>query len=216
MESKQCSICKENKPLSDYYQQKKNSKIRGDYIYYNPECKECTNSRTRKWQNENKEKKLAYQKKFMKTRNYRITETKTRLTLHRKIYYKEYQRENKDKFKEYSEQHRNHNITETEWIACKDYFNNECAYCGLRIDDHFITRNEKQIKTDFHKEHVDHNGNDDLSNCVPSCKSCNSKKWQHSLEEWYVPENEFHNGFTERRLERIHRWLNDDHKQYKE
>jgi NAD-dependent DNA ligase len=61
--------------------------------------------------------------------------------------------------------------------------------------------------TDFHKEHVEHNGNNDITNCVPSCKSCNSSKHVSDLEEWYTPDNSI---YCEQRLIKIKHWLSQD------
>jgi len=51
----------------------------------------------------------------------------------------------------------------------------------------------------------------DLSNCVPSCKQCNSQKHTDSLEEWY---NEDNIKYSKRRFNRIHKWLDGDYKKY--
>ncbi|WP_431785816.1 HNH endonuclease [Paenibacillus lactis] len=122
-------------------------------------------------------------------------------------------RENKDKLKIYRGRKATkvHTISEFEWNDCKRYFNFECAYCGLRYDDHFVKRNNIIIKSDFHKEHLDDKGPNDLSNCIPACKSCNSQKWAFGFDEWYNDNNKH---FSEERLEKILKWINEDHKQY--
>ena len=66
----------------------------------------------------------------------------------------------------------------------KKYFNNECAYCGLPLSEHYFTRKGVTKLGDFHKEHVDHEGLNDLSNCVPSCSECNSEKNKKIFEKW--------------------------------
>jgi hypothetical protein len=65
--------------------------------------------------------------------------------------------------------------------------------------------------TDFHKEHVLHDGANDLSNCIPSCKTCNSSKHTENLEVWYTKDKSI---FSKDRLNRIHKWLNEDWKLY--
>ncbi len=102
---------------------------------------------------------------------------------------------------------RTHSISNEEWEDCKKYFNYECAYCGLSVKDHYITFNEEERLGDFHKEHVDHEGENDLSNCVPSCKSCNSRKWEHDFNEWYTENNEV---YSIERLSKIIKWLEED------
>lgn len=107
--------------------------------------------------------------------------------------------------------HKTHEISNSEWLNCKRYFNNSCAYCGLHEDEHFIIYAGQPKKTDLHKEHVDHTGSNKLDNCVPSCQVCNSSKWAFELEEWYNEENP---KFDMKRLNRIHKWLDDDYKLY--
>lgn len=130
--------------------------------------------------------------------------------------YKNWQEKNRDRIKQYNENrrmHKKHKISEKEWEDCKRYFNNKCAYCGLPIDKHFnVFRGELRL-TDFHKEHVDHDGSNDLSNCVPSCKKCNSSKRDSVFEIWYTPEKEF---YREERLIKLHKWLDNDFLNYKE
>ena len=46
---KQCSKCKQGKPLSEFYRQKKNK----DGLYYS--CKSCILAKNKKWQNNNLE-----------------------------------------------------------------------------------------------------------------------------------------------------------------
>ena len=51
----------------------------------------------------------------------------------------------------------------------------------------------------------------DLSNCIPACNSCNSSKWEHSFDEWYMPNNPI---YSQVRLDKINKWLNKDYKFY--
>lgn len=126
--------------------------------------------------------------------------------------YKEWQNSNKNKTNEYNQKHRNHDITDEEWIACKTYFNNSCAYCELHIDDHYIIFAGKMKHTDLHREHVDDKGENDLSNCVPSCRNCNSSKHTSELDDWYNDESNIN--YTENRYEKIFKWLTEDYKKY--
>lgn len=120
--------------------------------------------------------------------------------------YSKWQKDNPDKIKEYNAKRsdRNHNINQQEWDDCRIYFNFRCAYC-----DKTWEQNKKESKKDLHKEHVIHNGLNDLSNCVPSCQGCNSRKWEFSFEEWYDEDN-IH--FSMVRKEKILKWINKDYK----
>lgn len=115
---------------------------------------------------------------------------------------------NPTKHREYADKHlkKRHNITDEEWDSCKLYFNYGCAYCGMSYKEH-----KEQIGQDLHREHVDDKGASDLSNCVPSCRECNSHKWIFPLDKWYTDTNAH---YDEGRLERIHKWLNGDFKHY--
>jgi hypothetical protein len=112
---------------------------------------------------------------------------------------------------EKNRQHKNHIITEKEWNDCKEYFNNECAYCGLSIKEHYGTYRGITKLRDFHKEHQIHDGANDLSNCIPSCKTCNSYKWKFGFDEWY---NEQNPKFSIERYNKIMQWINKDYKLY--
>ncbi|MEH7116174.1 HNH endonuclease [Neobacillus vireti] len=127
---------------------------------------------------------------------------------------KQWQQENPDRMRGYRikrEMHKTHTISNREWEDCKKYFNHRCAYCGLKIEEHFTKYKGVEKLGDFHKEHVDHSGANDLSNCVPACRTCNSLKNVFELEDWY---NKMNDNFDQDRLEKIHKWLNEDYLKY--
>jgi hypothetical protein len=189
----------------EYFYKNKSSKIDG----FNPYCKECTKRRSMKWQKDNWDKLLGYMKKENAKPERKLKHQELYWERKEKGYFKDYYDENKDRFKEYNENRKskNHDISKQEWIDCKTYFNNSCAYCGMSIEEH------KEIhKQDLHREHVEPYGANDISNCIPSCKVCNVRKKLLSLNDWY---NESNINYTNERLLRINRWLNEDHKKYK-
>ncbi|WP_340032554.1 HNH endonuclease signature motif containing protein [Paenibacillus sp. FSL K6-1122] len=98
------------------------------------------------------------------------------------------------------------NITESEWLACREYFNDSCAYCGMSSVDH-----KHKYNKEINKEHWDDEGLNDLSNCVPSCGSCNSKKWVFKFNDWY---DESYEHYDEDRKRRVLKWIKDDYKRY--
>lgn len=63
----------------------------------------------------------------------------------------------------------------------------------------------------MHREHIDDLGKNDLSNCVPSCRDCNSNKWKYRFEDWYCEENPI---YDKLRHEKIIIWLTNDYKKY--
>jgi len=206
---KQCSICKEYFPaISEYFYKNKNNHIDG----LSPYCKKCQIKKSSKNRKDNIEKKLKYDKEyrennkkerkanFKRWRNDNLDNIFDRL--------KKWRENNPDKIKGYNEkrQHKNHKITKEEWIKCKEYFNNSCAYCNMTEEEQ-----RKLFKQDLHKEHIDDNGSIYLDNCVPSCKSCNSSKHIATLEEWYNKDNP---NYTKRRYNKIIKWRDKDHKKY--
>lgn len=204
-----CIECKKYFPMDNIHFYKNNSSK--DKL--NSYCIPCTFKRSRKWVEENPDKYEEQKKRKVENRTEEQKEY-IRNYKRREGYCKEWQRNNKDKIKGYQayrEMHKKHEITKYEWLSCKEYFNNSCAYCGLPQEQHFRLHYGEMKNFDLHKEHVDHNGLNDLSNCIPSCQSCNSSKGKHELEHWYNNDNK---KFTQERLEKIKEWLNRDYQAY--
>lgn len=124
---------------------------------------------------------------------------------HKREYEKDYYVNNPEKFKEYTKNHRTHDISKKEWDGCLKVFSYKCAYCGLTEEE-----SKKIYKEKLHKDHVDHEGRNDLSNGIPACKSCNSLKHISDMEQWYRKQD----FFSERKLQFIKRWITDGYKQY--
>ena len=59
------------------------------------------------------------------------------------------------------------NFTHAQWVAMQETFNHRCAYCGRRAKGHL---------TQDHITPLSKGGSHTLSNIVPACRSCNSKK----------------------------------------
>ena len=209
---RRCTQCKEWFPeTTEYFYMRNKSKPEKGF---NPECKKCSSKRSRKWAINHWD----IMKECFK-RNHKNPERKAKEKERKKIakeagYFTEYRRKNKDKMNEYGRKKRQnnvHKISAKEWNSCKEYFNNECAYCGLLLSEHYYTRLGVTKLGDFHKEHVIHNGANDLSNCVPSCGSCNSSKRNYFFEDWY---NENNLNYTEERYNKIKKWLQEDYLKY--
>jgi hypothetical protein len=201
-----CNQCGIDKELTEFYPQHKYNKKRGNYIYYNPKCKTCSSKNATQWGIDNPEKKKASRRKENKKKKRKENKKQCYDRYKEQGKIKIYYAENPDKFREYNKNRKakNHKIKTKQWAACKQYFNNACAYCGMTIKEH-----KKQYKTDLHREHAIYNGADDLSNCVPSCHVCNSQKNIYDFTEWYTIKNE---KFSQERLDLINRWLSEDYK----
>jgi HNH endonuclease len=201
IDHKICSRCHEHKPSNEenFYKN-----IHNTVDGLSPYCKECAKNKVTIWRVENPEKLKALNDKYnKKEENIIIKRNYSRQTLINGKR-KEWEQNNKDKMLNSRLRHRKHDITDKEWSECKKFFNNECAYCGMKLEDHFIKYAGKMKWTDFHREHVHHDGNNDISNCVPSCKKCNSYKNDLDFEYWY---KERSYTYSEERYIKIMLWL---------
>jgi len=212
VDHKLCVICNTYKPATtEYYYKNISNSIDG----LSNRCLECEIKIAKQWAKDNKERHNELNRKAFKENRWNIKNIRRENSKKRRENGKhdEWLLKNPDKMKIYNQnrQHKNHNIRKTEWNNCKEYFNNECAYCGLPLSQHYYTRNGITKLGDFHKEHVDHKGSNNLSNCVPSCGSCNDHKWKFDFEEWYNLENK---KYSQERYDKIIKWLTDDYKLY--
>jgi hypothetical protein len=208
IEYKTCSKCEITYPKTDEYFYKQKSKKCKDGYYLSSECKNCRIKAALKWKKDNPEKNREYSRIVDMREDKKIR--KRNVSKERRLNgkHKKYIQNNPDKTKEYNRRHqlKKHKISKQEWNACKEYFNNSCCYCGITYEEHKIKYNE-----DLHKEHYIDDGANDLSNCVPACKSCNSQKWEFDVNEWF---NEDNPRFTKERYKKILKWINEDYKKY--
>lgn len=200
-----CNICLEWKPSTNEYFHKTKNNIDG----LQPYCKVCASAKYLKWVNENRERKRERDREWVKK-----PENVPKVRKNQKIYIEsgkraEWDSKNKERLSGYSHDKRvngTHTISDIEWKNCKTYFNNSCAYCGLSEADQMSNFNQR-----LHMEHADPSGLNDLSNCIPACKSCNSRKWKYEMDEWYNTSNL---NFNIERRKRIKTWLNTDYQLY--
>lgn len=200
-------FCKYNKHwviMDDEHFYKQHTNADGFHTY----CKTCNKIKAKIWAKNNPEK-VKISKKKDKLKPYRLKQQQYYDKRARESgYFKKYEQEHREQFRKYSKKrgHKNHKISKKEWKACKEYFGDCCAYCGMSNEEA-----KKKYNNYLHKEHVDHNGTNDLSNCIPACKSCNSLKAKKSFDEWYNPNNE---RYENERYSKILKWLNEDYKKY--
>jgi hypothetical protein len=192
----------------EFFYYKNNSKPEKGFT---GECRACAIKRSRTWVVKNFSYNANYKKEWNKDeknnenqkRHYKQWREENHE--HKREYEINYYNENPEKFQQYRQywkMHKSHEITEKEWIFCKENFNNECAYCGLSLEEHYKLYNQ-----DFHKEHAINDGENDLTNCIPSCKSCNSLKGTLDFDVWYIPGN---NKYQQERYNKIIKWLMED------
>jgi len=196
-------------PCTDEYFYKNKSSTKDGL---NTWCKKCASKSSYEVNQVNYERFLEGEQRYRKTEKCNIADRAKYLRRKEEGYPQKWRANNPDKLKEYVNNHRDHDILESEWIACQEYFNNECAYCGLPSEEHSANRKGKEFIMDFYKEHVDCEGYNDIRNCVPACRSCNSSKREKTLEEFF--ERTFNKNLTEDRYNKIIDWIGEDYKQY--
>jgi hypothetical protein len=152
---------------------------------HHQEQKERLNARTKTWHDKNREYVSEWIKDWRKTEHGR-----TIANMHSRN----------------RQQNKTHKISKKEYENCKDYFDDSCAYCGMPEELHKELFNQQ-----LHKDHADPNGSNDLSNCIPSCKICNSEKHDSKWDEWYTPNNKH---YEEEKYNKIEQWLNEEYKKY--
>lgn len=189
----------------------KNNKNKKDGL--SPTCKKCDSKKSFKNQKDNWERTQQTKHKWHIKHRQRVIDKCKKWREDNIEWKQEYQSlylkshpEKVAQYNEYRRNHKTHQITKTEWIACKEYFDNCCAYCNMPVEIH-----KEKFNQDLHKEHVDSNGSNELDNCIPSCSSCNYHKWEYTIKEWYTPENPM---FSEERLNKILAWINGDYKNF--
>lgn len=201
MNIRKCTKCGEQKLESDFYKTKKKHSDGEEYYYIIPSCKECMKKKSAKWKKENPEKKRESYTKY-NHRPDRIEKTRENSKKRRlQGKHKQWLIQNPDKLYVYGKKRREsktHSFTDEQWQNCLSFFNNSCAYCGMTEKQHLKTYEQR-----LHKEHVEHDGSNDIDNCVPSCKSCNSSKFTHTMEIWYKTQPYF----DEKRLAQIWLWI---------
>ncbi len=187
---------------------------------FNARCIKCSIKYARKRREEHgdivrKNEKKGYYKtkeKHLETiRNYQNKNNGVKQ--HIKDYQKDYRQTNPEMIRKYSKKRakKKHIIEDSEWNACKNFFGNACAYCGLPIEEHYMTRNDKIIKCDLHKDHVIDIGRNDIKNCIPSCSSCNDIKKKKTLNQFYNSNNP---NYTYERYHKIYLWIRYEYKKY--
>lgn len=202
VEHKLCNTCEKWLPMNtDYFYKNKSNKSDGFHTW----CKVCAVKKSEKRMYENYEEHKEAVNRYHQTEEGKKKDREGSKRQRENGYQKQYMQNNKDKLYIYGLKRRmnkSHEITDDEWNNCKMYFNNCCAYCGIGEKDA-----KEQQGHYLHKEHVKHDGANDITNCIPSCRSCNSQKWTFSLEDWF---NDSNSNYTYERLNKIHQWLEKD------
>lgn len=195
MDNKVCNICKQEKPLDEFYSQQRQSKSKGSYIYVYPYCKECSKDKSSKWVKENPEHYNETRYKYRRTEKYREYEREKNNREYYKKYKKEWRVNNADKMNMFGQLRRSKmkqlkcELSLEDWNKILEKFNYSCTYCGKTEDDCIEEYGQR-----LHQEHIvpmNKNGSYTKNNIVPACKGYNCSKHDRDFIEWYR-EQEFY------------------------
>jgi hypothetical protein len=204
---KLCNRCEKWFPCDKHFYYI-NNKNKQDGFY--PYCKLCAINKQNKWSNDNYSQFRETVDKHRKGEKAKQKDRRSSKKRRENGKFEEWLNNNKERQSQYAENRKKkkHEISDREWDDCRIYFNFRCAYCGKTWE-----QNKLETRRDLHKEHVDDEGKNDLSNCIPSCRDCNSYKWKYSFDEFYHEANKDTNYSIERH-EKILNWLNVDYARY--
>ena len=202
VDHKICSVCNTYKPSTTEYFYKNDKNSRDGLSNC---CIECEKKRATQWIKDNPENFKASYKRYMKTDSWRAYKKENYIKT--KDLTIQWRKDHPEKTKQYIQNHRNHDISTKEWKSCQEYCNYTCAYCGKTLEQQY-----KQNNHQFHKEHVDHEGYNDVRNCVPSCTQCNSSKRAKTIEELF--QLGYLKEFTQDKYNKIMLWCEEDYKKY--
>ena len=187
------------------YYQKNKEHLLGYSKKYNTEHKEQIKEYYKKWVENNSDKKKKNNKRYYENNLKKIKERNKKF---HKQFHKQYFQEHKENLEEYLTQWRKKNnycslwkrtekgrannqrsnskrrarlreiintLTSEEWLDILTQHNFKCAYCGKELINSFDTTRDHIIP-------ISKGGNNTKENIVPSCRSCNSKKYNKILE----------------------------------
>ncbi|MNH66451.1 HNH endonuclease [compost metagenome] len=186
----ECKVCRRNRAINDQKQFNLRNpgvkkKYRRKFYLLN---KERAFEQVNDWVEKNPEKKRRNQKEWYSRNQKRLSE-----------------------YRQQRYEHKKHQITNDEWDNCKLYFNYRCACCGIKLEEHFVLRKGKMVWMDFHQDHLYHNGKNDLSNCIPLCHRCNTRKHTSTINQFFDTRN---NDYTYEKYHKIYLWIRYEYKKY--
>lgn len=175
METKRCSACKELKPITDFYKNK--SKRDG----YGNDCKPCDKQRTKKWVEDNPERRYEIARSYYdKNKEIVIERSRTQRIEHREEtneLKRNWAKNNPEKVLASGRKARADRtkakgvsiITAREWAEVVEAHGGLCFWCGndSECQDHYYPLNPRNGEEP---------GTHTIDNVVPACTSCNCKK----------------------------------------
>lgn len=186
----------------EYYEKNKEEKLQNQRQYYDKNRTDV-NQRQKQYYEENKEELLEKSKNYYLNNINSIKKYKEENKLIIKKRMREWQKENADKINLYMQKREARKrglpstLTLKQWEETKQYFNYECAYCGITEHNHL-----KEFGQVLHQEHIipiAKDGGYTKGNIIPACRICNISKSDKELFDWY-PDYEKYNHSREQRI----------------
>jgi 5-methylcytosine-specific restriction endonuclease McrA len=203
-DKKQCSECGEWKEKNDFHKSSKSKDgykavckecRKSETLAYYSENSETIKARVSVWQKENKDKRRVTnakyaekhpesQKKYYRTNAFSVIERALRWALanpdKRREIKKKWRQNNKEQVNSFTRARRAKRkgsggiITDKEWLALKEKYNNTCLRCK---------RQEPEIKLTLdHVIPLESEGPNTIDNAQPLCGSCNSWKNARTID----------------------------------
>jgi 5-methylcytosine-specific restriction endonuclease McrA len=162
----------DNRAKSKRYHQEHKDELRAKSKTYYQEHITEIHAKQKKWREENPSKNLAYIKKWRDENPEKVKNAVKRWSLANP----ERVRINNQAYLARKKGAAIKDFTNHDWKTLLRIFNYHCAYCG---------RSQEEVKlTTDHIVPISRGGDHTVTNIVPACGSCNSKKKNKTLEEW--------------------------------
>lgn len=197
----------ENKEkMSEYHKQyrEKNKKIIAEYSKVrNKRYRQENNEKLREYDKRRRQENKEYFKNHYENKKAHYKLYRERTKEHKQQYDKEYYAKNKHKYLIYKQKRRSlkkqlpSTLTAMQWSKIKSHFNHQCAYCGMKEEDHTEIYDEL-----LHQEHfiaLSKGGEYTHNNIITACRGCNSNKLDKNFFKWY-PQQEFYNKKREQNI----------------
>lgn len=152
---KVCPSCKKDNLAEQYYTDKRNADWLSGY------CKDCTNQKTGEYYAQNKDKCRELNRQW-------VIQNRERANALSREWYRKHPEVNKAARRRWRARKKNAEIcdlTAKEWLELLEHNGNKCGYCG----------GSDNLSQD-HAVPLTRGGDHTLTNIIPSCRPCNSRK----------------------------------------
>jgi len=172
---------------------------------YRGQCKECNAKIFKEYRLKNLEKIALNKKKWRENNNKHVN-----------AYARAYRKNNAEQFNGYRTARRTRvkqlksTLDHNKWLRIKKEFDYKCAYCGITETEHMTITGYGLAREHFIP--LDKGGEFSHDNIIPSCKKCNSSKFNKDFFEWY-PTYEYYDKQREKFILKYLKYTTEDTQQ---